>query len=86
MPRIVVRLQGSIQSLRFNGQSAILPVYDWGAFDINAACPLQSAHARWGGNRGIQVEILTCPRNQNLWSSLPQAQERLLAKKAYFVG
>ncbi|MDW8320223.1 MAG: hypothetical protein RMM08_02560 [Armatimonadota bacterium] len=35
MPRPVVRLQGSIQSLRFCGQPVSLPIYDWSGFDIN---------------------------------------------------
>lgn len=39
MTRPVVHLQGSIQSLRFNGQPANLPIYDWGEFDINTARP-----------------------------------------------
>lgn len=58
MPRTVVRLQGSLQCLRFNGQPATLPVYEWSAFDINAvrhACKVrlpegaEVALSKWTG-------------------------------------
>lgn len=39
MARPVVRSQGSIQSLRFNGQPTQLPTYNWDEFNINTARP-----------------------------------------------
>ncbi len=39
MARPVIRLRGTIQSLRFNGQPASLPIYGWDAYDVNTASP-----------------------------------------------
>lgn len=60
MSRPVVRLQGSIQSLRFNGQPATLPNYEWSDFNINAA--RSPCKVRLADGAGLAVSKWTGPK------------------------
>ena len=60
MARGVVRLQGSIQSLRFTGQPTSLPTYQWSDFDINLARP--ACKVRLDDGAEIAVSKWTGPK------------------------